>query len=120
MAVAVSRNGASVVQLAPRCIGWRAAANAFIAASTSGTHGAAYNAEMFVPVLEFVEVGVITRPTSRAADPPAPGERPDDIAVRVEQTDLRYSRARQVFLPPRLAQQIFRLEDRGRGKVLAG
>src|ERR1700726_1902134 len=69
-----------------------------------GTYGAADDAEMLAPVLEFVEVGVVTRPPDRAAAPTALGERPDDIAVRVEQADLRYRRARQVFLPPRLPQ----------------
>src|SRR5436190_20813728 len=51
-----------------------------------GTHGAADDAEMLVPVREFVEVGVVTGPASGAAAPSALGERSDDIAVRVEQT----------------------------------
>ena len=85
-----------------------------------GADGAADDTEMFTVLVEFVEIGVITRPTGRAMAQSGLGERADDIAVRVEQTDLRYCRARQIFLPPRLAQQIFRLEDRRRGKVFPG
>src|SRR5204863_6691154 len=85
-----------------------------------GAYGTADDAEMSAGVVEFIEIGVITCPPERGTAQSGLGERADDIAVRVEQTNLGYCRARQVFLPPRLPQQIFRLEDRRRSKVFPG
>jgi hypothetical protein len=44
----------------------------------------------------------------------------EDVAVRIEGADFGYGNIRQIFRPLRLAQQILRLEDRGRSKILFG
>lgn len=83
-------------------------------------HRAADDAEGFSRMLELVEFSVVARPAIAPPDPSGFDERAQNIAVRIEQADLRNRGKWHILLPPRFAQQILRLEYRRRGEILPG
>src|SRR5207248_10188525 len=73
-------------------------------------HRATNDAEALTPVLELVKAGVVARPARRGASLLGLMEGADNVAIRIEDADLRHLDARQIFLAARLTQQISRLE----------
>jgi hypothetical protein len=69
-------------------------------------HRAADDAEGFSRMLELVEFSVVARPAIAPPDPSGFDERAQNIAVRIEQADLRNRGKWHILLPPRFAQQI--------------
>src|SRR5262245_14696406 len=68
-----------------------------------GAHSAADDAQAFSRMLEFIQIGMVARPTERPTGPPGLDEHAYDVAVRIEDADLRHCSIGQVLLPPRLA-----------------
>ena len=81
---------------------------------------AADDAEAHRRVLELEQLGMVAGPAGRRRRPARPVQRPHDVAVRVEQADLGHLGLRQIFLAPRLAQQVGRLEHRRGRMILVG
>ena len=69
---------------------------------------------------KFVQLAVIAGPGVGELRLAAALEAAHDIAVRIEDADVRHAGGRQALLPPRLAQQGDRLEYRGCIRVFVG
>src|SRR5438128_774135 len=82
-----------------------------------GADRTADDPEAHPSVLELEQFGVVAGPVGRWRRMASPAQGTQNVAVWVEQADLGHVRLRQALLPPRLAQQISRLEDR-RGRML--
>ena len=82
-------------------------------------HGAADDAETLCHMFEFVKLGMIACPVLAAVSAPGFGERPQDVTVWIEDANFWHRSTRQIFLPPRLAQQVLGLEDRGCRELLS-